>query len=119
MYVDTLIAVLFIAFLLYRFVKTKALGNLGFILPLVMVMLLNTDLPQMMPEKVFVAYRLVILVSCVGAFLFYLWDFRRRERREREARLTALEQEKEARKARQKEANAHPNPAKRKKKKRK
>lgn len=102
MYVDTLIAILFIAFLLYRFMKTKAAGNLGFIIPLVMVMLLNTDLPQMMPEKVFVAYRLLILVSCVSAFLFYLWDFRRRERREREAR--------------QKKANAHPNSAKKKKK---
>lgn len=116
MYIETLIIVLFAAYLIYQYIRTKAVGNLAFLVPMGMMLFLAFPWVNTWPQPLFIVYHLGILASGMWAFWFYLRDFRKREA-EAIARTKAQRQkEKAERKAQQKAANAHPNPSKRKRK---
>ena len=121
MYLDTLVYVLFVFYLLYQYHKTREKGNIAFLVPLSMRLVLNDPWLASWPDWAIVAYRLSIVAACGWAFWYYLRDFRRREAKakaeQEEQRKLAKEAAKAEKKAKQKAANAHQNPAKNKKKK--
>lgn len=76
---DYILLAFFAAYLGLKFAQTKATGYLWFLLPLLLVVGLNSGWANHFGEAFFVVYRIATILSCALAGYMYYRDYHKRK----------------------------------------